>query len=150
MFSIYACLFKFIIKPFVLCFVDTGIKSMDISIKNIFCCFVLLVSRAFIEFFIVGIKSFYWNFYWYQEQLFKNMFILSLYFQLVFKNMFILKFGIKSMFTFIAFIAYLIVYCYAWVKGELLWSLILIHSYITPWVLSSSKGGDCWPRGPSL
>ena len=33
----------------------------------------------------------------------------------------------------------LIVYCYAWVKGELLWSLTLIHAYITSWVLSSSK-----------
>ena len=32
-----------------------------------------------------------------------------------------------------------IVYCYAWVKGKLLWSLTLIHAYITPWVLSSSK-----------
>ena len=32
-----------------------------------------------------------------------------------------------------------IVICYAWVKGELLWSLSLIHAYITPWVLSSSK-----------
>ena len=85
-FSIYACLFKFISKfilaTCVLSFVDIGIKSMDISIKNIFCCFCF-----------VGIKSFYWNFYWYQEQLFKNMFIL--------------KFGIKSMFMFIAFMTYL-------------------------------------------
>ena len=32
-----------------------------------------------------------------------------------------------------------IVYCYAWVKGELLWSLTLIQAYITPRVLSSSK-----------
>ena len=31
--------------------------------------------------------------------------------------------------------------CYTWVKGELLWSLSLIHAYITPWVLSSSKMG---------
>ena len=29
-----------------------------------------------------------------------------------------------------AFITYLFVYCYAWVKGELLWSLTLIHAYI--------------------
>ena len=34
-----------------------------------------------------------------------------------------------------------VVYWYAWVKGELLWSLTLIHAYITPWVLSSSKRG---------
>ena len=32
-----------------------------------------------------------------------------------------------------------IVYCYAWIKGELLWSLSFNHAYITPWVLSSSK-----------
>ena len=38
-----------------------------------------------------------------------------------------------------AFIAYLFVFCYTWVKGELLWSFTLIHAYITPWVLSSSK-----------
>ena len=31
--------------------------------------------------------------------------------------------------------------CCAWVKGEFLWSLSLIHTYITPWVLSSSKRG---------
>jgi len=43
-----------------------------------------------------------------------------------------------------------IIFCYAWVKGELLWSLTLIHTYITAWVLSSSKGGDCWSRDPSL
>ena len=49
-----------------------------------------------------------------------------------------------------AFIAYLYIYCYAWVNGELLWSLTLIHAYLTPWVLSSSKKGRCWPRGPSL
>ena len=30
-------------------------------------------------------------------------------------------------------------YYYAWVKGELPWNLSLIHAYITPWVLSSSK-----------
>ena len=47
-------------------------------------------------------------------------------------------------------IEYLYVYCYAWVKRELLWSLTLIHAYITPWVLSSSKRGDCWPRGLPL
>ena len=35
-----------------------------------------------------------------------------------------------------------IVYCYAWVKGELPWSLTLIHAYIISWVLSSSKRGE--------
>ena len=45
------------------------------------------------------------------------------------------------LFSFMHFIEYRIVYCYAWVKGELLWSLSLIHAYITPWVLSSSKRG---------
>ena len=54
------------------------------------------------------------------------------------------------LFNLCTLIEYLIVYCYAWVKGELLWSLTLIHAYITPWFLSSSKGGDCWPKGPSL
>ena len=63
-----------------------------------------------------------------------------------------IKIGIKSM--FISLVSNIIfmhiyvkhslhiftVYCYAWVNGELLWSLTLIHAYITPWVLSSSKG----------
>jgi len=75
----------------------------------------------------------------------------------------------------------LYVLCYAWVKGELLQSLSLIHAYITswvchhqkgeivgpktyyssfdddqihtyitPWILSSSKRGDCWPICLSL
>ena len=42
-----------------------------------------------------------------------------------------------------------IVYCYAWVKGELLWSIILFHAYITPWVLSSSKRGRLLAQRPS-
>ena len=33
------------------------------------------------------------------------------------------------LFYFMYFIEYLLVYCYAWVKGELLWSLTLIHAY---------------------
>ena len=41
------------------------------------------------------------------------------------------------------------VYCYAWVKGELLWSLTLIHAYITPWVVSSSKRGRLLAQRPS-
>ena len=48
-----------------------------------------------------------------------------------------------------AFIAYLFVYCDAWVKGELLWSFTLIHAYITPWVLSSSKKGRLLAQRPS-
>ena len=43
---------------------------------------------------------------------------------------------------------YLFVYCYAWVKGKLLWSLTLIHAYITPWVLSSSKRGRLLAQRP--
>ena len=101
------------ISEFVLCFVDISIKSMDISNQEhvLLFCFVginnmffycwyqellliifQLVSRAFIAFidklsteFFIGIKS-------------KNMFILSLYFQLVFKNMFILKRGRSNLF----------------------------------------------------
>ena len=45
------------------------------------------------------------------------------------------------LFSLCTSLQYLYVYCYAWVKGELLWSLTLIHAYITPWVLSSSKRG---------
>ena len=40
------------------------------------------------------------------------------------------------------------VYCYAWVKGEFLWSLTLIYAYITPWVLSSSKRGRLLAQKP--
>ena len=39
----------------------------------------------------------------------------------------------------------LYVYCYAWVKGELLWSLSLIHAY---WVLLSSKRGRLLAQRP--
>ena len=49
---------------------------------------------------------------------------------------------------FMHFIKYLYVYCYAWVKGELQWSLTLIHAYITPWVLSSSKRGRLLAQRP--
>ena len=102
-FSIYACLFIslyqslfcfiLISREFVLCFVDIGIKSMDRTYFVVLFCWyqelllkiLLLVSRAFIDYLsieiFIGIKSNYS----------KNMFILSLYFQLVFKNMFILK-----------------------------------------------------------
>jgi len=47
-----------------------------------------------------------------------------------------------------AFIAISIIYCHAWVKGELLWSFTLIHAYITPWVLSSSKRGRLLAQRP--
>ena len=40
--------------------------------------------------------------------------------------------------------------CYAWVKGELLWSLTLILAYITSWVLSSSKRGRLLAQRPTL
>ena len=52
------------------------------------------------------------------------------------------------LFSFIYFIEYLLIYCYAWVKAELLWSLTLIHEYITPWVLSSSKRGRLLAQRP--
>ena len=43
---------------------------------------------------------------------------------------------------------YLLFIWYAWVKGELLWSFTLIHAYITPWVLSSSKRGRLLAQRP--
>jgi len=55
--------------------------------------------------------------------------------------MFISLFMHICLFCFMPFIEYIYIYCYAWVKGELLWSLTLIYAYITPWVLSSSKRG---------
>ena len=45
--------------------------------------------------------------------------------------MFISLFMHICLFDFMHFIVHLFVYCYAWVKGELLWSLTLIHAYIT-------------------
>ena len=62
--------------------------------------------------------------------------------------MFISLFMHIYLFSLMHFIEYLIVYWYAWVKGELLWSLSLIHAYITPWVLSSSKRGRLLARRP--
>ena len=52
------------------------------------------------------------------------------------------------LFSFMCFIEYLTFYCYAWVKGELLWSFTLIHAYITSWVLSSSKRGRLLAQRP--
>jgi len=54
------------------------------------------------------------------------------------------------LFSFMHFIANLFVYCYAWVKGEFLWSLTLIHAYILHEFCHHQKGGDCWPKGPVL
>ena len=64
--------------------------------------------------------------------------------------MFISLFMHIWLFSFMHLVEYLIVYRYAWVKRELLWNLTLIHAYITPWVLSSLKRRDCWPKGQSL
>ena len=36
---------------------------------------------------------------------------------------------------------------YAYVKGELHLKSLPKIFVITPYVLSSSKGGDCWPKG---
>ena len=51
-------------------------------------------------------------------------------------------------FTLCTSLTIFIVYCYAWVKGEFLWSLTLIYAYITPWVLSSSKKGRSLAQRP--
>ena len=51
-------------------------------------------------------------------------------------------------YIFMCFIEYLLLIYYAWVKGELLWSFTLIHAYITPWVLSSSKRGRLLAQRP--
>ena len=45
-------------------------------------------------------------------------------------------------------LSYLLFIYHAWVKGELLWSFTLIHAYITPWVLSSSKRGRLLAQRP--
>ena len=64
--------------------------------------------------------------------------------------MFISSFMHICVVWFMYFIEYLFVYCYAWVKGELLWSLSLIHAYITLWVLSSSKRERLFQRPITL
>ena len=51
-------------------------------------------------------------------------------------------------YIFMCLIAISIILCYAWVKGELLWSFTLIHAYITSWVLSSSKRGRLLAQRP--
>ena len=51
-------------------------------------------------------------------------------------------------YMFMCFIAIFIVYCDAWVKGELPWSFTLIHTYITSWVLSLSKWGRLLAQWP--
>ena len=40
------------------------------------------------------------------------------------------------------------VYCYVWIKGELLWSLSLIHAYITPWNFIIIKRGRLLAQRP--
>ena len=52
-----------------------------------------------------------------------------------FMRVYLLVYAYIYLFSFMHFIEYLIVYRYAWVKGELLWSLPLIHAYITPFVI---------------
>ena len=102
------------------------------------------------------------NLFWYQElvlcMLMHFMFgIKSMFFYLVSRAFFYLVTRACSFhcfmhayaFSCLIFIAYFIVYCYAWVKGELLWNLTLIHAYITPWVLSSSKRGRLLAQRPS-
>ena len=114
--------------------------------------FLILVSRAYFM-----ISRAFIGIYWYQEHI-----LLLWWYQefLHIKNMFILIFGIKNMFTsLVSNIMFMhiyvkhslhiyYVYCYAWVKGELLWSLTLIHAYITLWVLSSSKRGRLLAQRP--
>ena len=70
----------------------------------------------------------FWTFHWYLEPLL---------------FMHIYAFMFKSLHCIL-----LCLFSYAWVKGELLWSLTLIHAYITPWVLSSSKL-EWWAFGPT-
>ena len=65
-----------------------------------------------------------------------------------FMHVYLLVYAFIYLFSLMHFIEHLIVYWYAWVKGELLWSLSLIHAYITPWVLSSSKRGRLLARRP--
>ena len=70
------------------------------------------------------------------------------------ERVYICKFNICCLCIYICFVLctslqYLFVYCYACVKGELLWSLTLIHAYITPWVLSSSKL-EWWAFVPTI
>ena len=71
-------------------------------------------------------------------------FIYACLFSCLMHICFVYEKGRSISFLIYAFMCYLIyachcAYCYAWVKGELLWSLTLIHAYITPWILSSSK-----------
>ena len=62
--------------------------------------------------------------------------------------MFLSPYWCIYLFSLCTSLPYLIVYCYAWVKGGLLSSLTLIHAYITPWVLSSSKRGRLLAQRP--
>ena len=87
------------------------------------------------------------------ESIYMHVLLFCLFIQKGEKNlvslyMFISLFMHVYLFSFIHFIEYIYVYCYAWVKGELLWSLTLIHAYITPWVLSSTKRGRLLAQRP--
>ena len=79
--------------------------------------------------------------------LYMHVYFISSFMQKAEKNL--VSLCIYVVIWFMLFIEYLYVYCYAWVKGELLWSLTLIHAYITPWVLSLSKRGRLLAQRPS-
>ena len=64
--------------------------------------------------------------------------------------MFISLYMDTCLFNLRAFIVYLFVYCYAWVKGELLWSLTLIYVYNSMSFVIIKKGNIVDPRPITL
>ena len=69
-------------------------------------------------------------------------------FEILYMHVCIFVYAYMFVFCLCTLMNILITYFYAWVKGELLWSLTLIHAYITPWVLSSSKWGRLLAQRP--
>ena len=111
-----------------------NLLSFNIGIKSIFCWYqeLLLVSRVTFILRTFLLVSRAYLFHWHQRSCLFHFLILCMFMHIYIEH---------SLHIFI-------VYCYAWVKGELLWRLTLIHTYITPWVLSSSKRGRLLAQRP--
>ena len=122
---------RFFLRVYLCPFVDELTKRGEVFWSFIYACCI-----SFSCFIQKGGKDF-WDFTY--ACLFFSINIRVYMFCLCKKGRNIPHLGIYALFCLWVFIAYLYVYCYAWVKGELLWTLTLIHAYITPWVLSSSK-----------
>ena len=83
--------------------------------------------------------SFICNVYFFFQLISEHICFVFNWYQSIYVNM---------CYLFYAYIEYLYCLLLCRIKEELLWSLTLIHAYITPWVLSLSKRGRLLAQRP--